>query len=359
MVDLQDIKMTLACSWAYVAGWLKLPYSTLHRWIQRQLAGKPRRKRPGPKPVGPLSLDQSLKDSLGHGRTRSRGSGKVHATLKGDSPRRCIQWAINEHHKEHNEILRGEMTRVEWSDPMVAWAMDDTDVTALVGVDPQTGGRRYINTIMDMQSRHKFDAVPAPMLTHTQMAERLAALFRRYGAPLVLKRDNGGNLNGSAVKGVLEKFGVIALNSPPYYSQYNGAVEHANLEIKVQMDADIITTLQMRSNHLNEVTLPILATNAIHELNHKKRRILGGQNSCFAFHSKARRQRFSKRERRTIFDEIGTIAFDLMAHTGTDKRGVAKAKRLAKEAWLTERRYIRAEKNREVLPNNQPNLTHN
>jgi hypothetical protein len=44
---------------------------------------------------------------------------------------------------------------------------------------------------------------------------RLEQLFLQHGPPLVLKRDNGSNLNQQAVDEVLARYLVLPLNSPP------------------------------------------------------------------------------------------------------------------------------------------------
>ena len=57
------------------------------------------------------------------------------------------------------------------------------------------------------------------------LAAHLEWLFDRHGAPVVLKRDHGSNLNHEAVNAVLKRYGVLALNSPPYWPRYNGSRE--------------------------------------------------------------------------------------------------------------------------------------
>jgi hypothetical protein len=51
------------------------------------------------------------------------------------------------------------------------------------------------------------------------------------GRPLVLKRDNGSNLNHQAVDEVLARYLVLPLKSPPHYPPYNGAIECAVREL--------------------------------------------------------------------------------------------------------------------------------
>ena len=74
------------------------------------------------------------------------------------------------------------------------------------------------------------------------MAVRLEQLFLRHGPPLVLKRDNGSNLNHQAVDEVLTRYLVIPLNSPPHYPPYNGGMECAVRELKTPLVEKILAS---------------------------------------------------------------------------------------------------------------------
>ena len=54
----------------------------------------------------------------------------------------------------------------------------------------------------------------------------------RYGAPLVLKRDNEGNVNHTAINDVLAESFVLPLNTPGDYAPYNGAMDGVDIEQK-------------------------------------------------------------------------------------------------------------------------------
>jgi hypothetical protein len=62
--------------------------------------------------------------------------------------------------------------------------------------------------------------------------EALHSLFDEYGAPLVLKCDNGPGFVARATKEFLQNWSIISLYSPPYASWYNGAIERANPSLK-------------------------------------------------------------------------------------------------------------------------------
>jgi transposase InsO family protein len=62
----------------------------------------------------------------------------------------------------------------------------------------------------------------------------LEELFKSLGAPLVVKSDNGSGLVDGDVPELRERYGVIALRSPPYTPSYNGACEAGVGSIKVR-----------------------------------------------------------------------------------------------------------------------------
>ena len=90
--------------------------------------------------------------------------------------------------------------------------------------------------MQDVTSKYKFEPlVRKGSITGGEIAQHLKRLFEQFGAPLFLKRDNGSNLNSKEVADLLKEFKVIPLNSPTYYPQYNGAIEHAQGEAKREL----------------------------------------------------------------------------------------------------------------------------
>ena len=65
-----------------------------------------------------------------------------------------------------------------------------------------------------------------------EVANHLSFCFKEFGPPLFFKRDNAGNFNSHEIDALLEEEMVIPINSPGYYAQYNGAIEHAQGEFK-------------------------------------------------------------------------------------------------------------------------------
>ncbi len=107
-----------------------------------------------------------------------------------------------------------------WSGVGRVWAIDFTGpLSALVG------NARYILAVRDLASGRQLLWRPADAATGAEVCVALADLFARYGAPVVVKCDNGSAFTGGEVRALLAAHGVIGLYSPPHWPRYNGAIE--------------------------------------------------------------------------------------------------------------------------------------
>src|SRR4030042_5544770 len=78
-------------------------------------------------------------------------------------------------------------------------------------------GKIYLHNTQDLGSRYEFLPMDGEYPVGEEVAGDLSEKFDRYGAPLVLKRDNEGNMNHTAINDVLAESFVLPLNSPEYY----------------------------------------------------------------------------------------------------------------------------------------------
>jgi hypothetical protein len=229
MLDaLDQLPPALPASLRQRSAWCQLPWSTLMRWRQRRRAGVALIQSPGPRKTGVLDEPALLADlrPLHLGGQRCRGAGAVYRTHAHALSRRAFAaYCAAEQHRR-----RAQLTHLDWSTAMAAWAVDDTQL----GHDPE-GQPLWLNTLQDLGSSYKLPGLLGPLAPGAQIADHLERLFHAYGAPLILKRDNGSNLNHHDVNALLAAWGVIPLNSPAAYPQYNGAIEHAQREIKAQL----------------------------------------------------------------------------------------------------------------------------
>ena len=320
-----------------------VPYATHKRWKARVLAGLPPVGKPGPCPVGPLDEDTLLEQirALAHGFKRTHGTGKLYATWRPGISRRDLQVRVKVVRDEEN-AARAETTRhLEWIRPGSVWATDTTEVAV--------GGQKYhIQTVRDLASRYTLTPHTSHVPTDEENARMLEDQFRRYGAPLFLKRDNGSNENGPAIARVLAAWGIIPINSPVAYPQYNGAVERAQDEIQDALAADLIPAPCLPAHaaaHLGRVA---------HDLNHRRRASLRGRCACELFHPNRRHAIVTRGQRKEVAEELMQDAAVILAEVEVPTRRQAqKAWRLVVEDWLLNNGYV-VEKTKAVSPSSSP-----
>jgi transposase InsO family protein len=251
-----------------------LPYPTFMRWNGRLARGAPLLSKPGPKPVGALDLIglQVRLRQLEHGAHRSQGTTALYATHRRTISRRGFQELVEQTRRKALQERQAELRRVRWEIPGAVWSVDPTAVALM----RDTGRQKLpILPVLDLASRYKLPPLVGKRLTGELVAQRLEELFRQFGAPLVLKRDNGSNLNSEAVDEVLGRWLVIPLNSPPHYPPYNGGIERSQRELK-----DVLRS-RLAPGCIADVET--VARLSVHELNHCSRRCLRGQTSCEQF----------------------------------------------------------------------------
>ncbi len=322
---------------------LKLSYRRLLRWRQRASAGAPALALPGPKKRGPLPLAevQAQIAQLRHGRKRTHGTTALQAEHRGAISRRELARLVAAERGRQNLGRRQVCKRVTWHAPNVAWALDATER----GRD-RRGRKLYVHAVQDLCSRYRFAPLAALESKGPAVAAHLSKLFRRHGAPLFLKRDNGSPLNHAAVNAVLADFGVIPLNSPAHYPRYNGAIEKGIREMKAALGECLVQPALWQPNAVAPYLLAVQ-----HALNCRPRRSLHGHTACEAYHHQPHARR-SKRERLAVFEWIRIHAIDRINQLETcNHRSVAAAWRLAAETWLRCQGLITVSINQNVLPN--------
>jgi hypothetical protein len=233
-----------------------------------------------------------------------------------------------------NTIHRQNLRRIGWNVSNVAWSMDPCEYE-------KRGGKMYMNQMQDLASRYKFTPMTGGVPCGEEISGYLADTFNRFGAPLFLKRDNGGNLNHVAVNNVLSDFFVIPVNSPVHYPPYNGAIEEAQKELKSGLAAKLSYKPTCPEEHLEAY-----AGTVEHDLNHQPRPCLNGSNACRVYFTGKRT--FTRWERRDAYDWIANLQNDILSSDGVQPQA---AWRIAVEAWLRMKGFITVRINGKVLPN--------
>jgi len=349
---IKEMKDKTGLSYPTICEACEVEYSSFARWLSRHKINKPAVFKPGPKKVKPFSLErlQEKIRNLRHGKKRTQSTGELYARFADYISRRqfndLVSMARHDVNLEHSMNMR----RIEWKNPGIVWSMDDTEL----GKDSH-GSQVDEHMVMDLGSRYKFPPVCGSLMTGKEVAENLENLFKKYGTPLFIKRDNHKNLNNCEVDAVLEKYFVIPLNSPEYYSPYNGSIEKANREFK----ECLAEKLEVLSSGMRE-HLQAYSETAVHDLNHKQRPCLQGDNSCQRFFNLKSNHWFSKKERRSIYQWIKSQTWAILEYMeNKSEKAFGAAWRIAVETWLRMKGFIFVYVNGKVLPNFMPEYSHN
>jgi transposase InsO family protein len=302
--QLRALHEQIGCPYRPLCASATVAYPTFMRWQGRVARGEPVLSKPGPKPVGALDLAglQAQLRALEHGPHRSHGTTALYAAHHTAISRRTFQELVEETRRETLRERQADLRRVQWQWPGAVWSVDPTALVLARDADQQ---KLPILPVLDLASRYKLPPLVGERLTGELVAARLEELFGQFGAPLVLKRDNGSNLNSEAVNEVLARWLVIPLNSPPHYPPYNGGIERAQRELK---DA-----LRPRLLAGPDSDVADLAALTVHELNHRPRRCLRGKTACEKFaDAKANLRGYTRRRRKEMFEQIRELAMNIM-----------------------------------------------
>lgn len=125
--------------------------------------------------------------------------------------------------------------RLTWHQVGAVWAIDHTEPPA-----PIDGIYGSVLGVRDLASGYQLAWLPVLDQTAAVATTALAGLFRYYGAPLVLKSDNGSAFISEQFGALLAENRVAQLFSPARRPQYNGSCEAANgaMKIRTQHFAD-------------------------------------------------------------------------------------------------------------------------
>ena len=316
-----------------------LAYSSSNRWRYRLDNGLEPVMAPGPKKVQPLDLAGLEKriTILRHGLKRTAGTGELFAEFKSQISRRDLRGMVTGARIELNHRRRDAQYKIRWCKPGIVWAMDDTE-----DKHDNLGEKVHIHSIRDLGSKYTFDPLlDLKLAKGRDVAKNLDDLFKKCGAPLFIKRDNGSNLNHGDVDEVLAEHMVIPVNSPPYYPQYNGGIEKSQYEIKQELKYGMHDTLR-------ESKLSVRL--GAHDLNHRRRRSLSWQTPCQSFWGPDNiARKFTKRKRKEVYDVL-TAASAALIEVTEGECAVDNAWRLAVETWLLEHGFITMSKKRKCYP---------
>jgi hypothetical protein len=314
-----------------------LPRSRVLRWRANvRLGNLPirRRGRAKPPPSALLLLVVYLQmAALRHQSARSPGLPSLCQEWSAIIPRAQLRRLASDYRLRRRRRARARLQRLHCPHAGTVWAMD---AAVILGV-------RWL-VVTDLASRYRFPLLLADQLPAQRIRPYLEQIFRLYTPPLVIKRDNGSNLDNPLVDDVLGAYGVLALNSPCRYPRYNGAVEYAQREIKTLVlilhrfaGLPIVEALERTPGILNTKPRPCLHGATADDVFHTPNPAL-----AWAFTSQQRKESKHWIEQRT--DAI------LATMTARNRRTQAAARRLATETRMRDLGLIAPVAPPKVLP---------
>jgi hypothetical protein len=347
---IEGMKKQTGMPYRVICKMLQLPLASFNRWRLRIREKEEILHPPGPKKVEPFDpsiLDMEIR-LLDHGVKRSAGTAGLYQQYRFNVSRRELGRMVEQVRQDLVSDRRAQLRRIEWLIPGVVWGMDFTEY------DLGMAGKIYLHNTQDLGSRYKFLPMAGGYPLGEEVAGYLSEKFDRYGAPLVLKRDNEGNMNHLAINDVLAEYFVLPLNSPGYYAPYNGAIEESQREVKRSLREKLALGLADCRDHISAY-----AEAVINDLNHRIRPCLGGRTSCQVFFVSTDKPVFTKRERRGIYDwEIERAERILSTMNQSGQAVQESAWRIAVESWLRSKRYIKVHINQKCHPILPPFLAH-
>lgn len=320
---------------------LDIPYKSLRRWRWRMRHGVPLYHEPGPKKVERVDLFtlEAQVRALSHGKKRTQGTGALYQKYAPVLSRREFLRMVVECRREVVALERQSQNRIQWLVPGVVYALDETEFW-----EWDREEKAFVLSSLDLASRFVFESrMDFCMAEGEKAAEKLREVFEQYGPPLFLKRDNGKNLNAACVNQVLEEYHVLPLNSPAYYSPYNGGVERSHQDVHAALEQSFRNLPGVQSGEL----LELYADRGIHGLNHEPRRSLRGKTPCRVFYAENRRK-YGLQQRRVIHEWIKEQTAAILGEE--PGLGFETAYRIAAEAWLEKQGIIRVHKPKSVTP---------
>ena len=269
----------------------------------RESAALPTAPPPEPQASEPDEI-RSHVQRLAHKKKRTLGSGELYQEYKGQISRREFQKMVKEEREQKKDIIKHKMKRIEWLLPTTCWAFDDTFFTT-----DKNDKKVWIHNIKDLASQYILPPMAGEFKDGKEVARNLQNLFLQFGAPMFLKRDNGPNLNSKEVKEVLEHFHVTVINSPEYYSQYNGSIEHANGLLKNEVNR-LAKDMNIEVDVKNIAPLARLAA---HELNIRYRKSIKDYPVCLFWRSKKESFKYNNiPKRKEVYNETLALAQEIL-----------------------------------------------
>jgi transposase InsO family protein len=325
MVMLDDVAKRCGISLRRTARIVGVCRSNYSRWKGRVADQVALVQSPGPRKMVPADIAAITLDiaGLSHGKRRTLGTTALQNRYRECMSRRDLQELVRNERARQVVERREGYDEVTWQGAGIVWAMDDTLCCGYAALD----GNLWIHHVRDIGAKYSLQPISGREIARgEQVAANLSDLCSRHGAPLFLKRDNGGNLNGSDVDEVLADRCIIPFNSPVFTPTYNGSIERSQGTLKAELVRQLTPAGKVRA----EYAQPYVRA-AAYEINHRPLASNGGSHSCH--YRSTHLRNFTRNERKVIYDWITDARISILENEGRTVN-VHTAQRWAVTAWL-------------------------
>lgn len=202
---------------------------SVRRWEQRVREGKPVYDPPGRKPdEPPRAVRQQVLREL-----ERLGPMAGVPTLRGLFPDVPYRFLAKMKQRYTRVLVRRRgwrLKKLHWKHAGSVWACDFTQPKAGLW-----GGAKKLFVVRDLGSQAQLAAVACRGETAQSACVVLLALFLTFGAPLVLKHDQGSAFMAHETRALLAEHDTVPLASPARTPEYNGSCERAGGCLKVRI----------------------------------------------------------------------------------------------------------------------------
>jgi len=142
-------------------------------------------------------------------------------------PRAIVEDVVRTYKREVVRDRVASLAALKWTTAGRVWSMDWTEPEAMID-----GRYKTVLMVRDLGSGEILMTLPAEAQSAALAEKAVENLFIYFGAPLVMKSDNGPEFIEENFERMLVEYGVTHLLSPAYHPQYNGSVEAGNGSFK-------------------------------------------------------------------------------------------------------------------------------
>ena len=240
--ELQEVKRRvrirgLQCwEWLFEQGWSRkraarrvgMSVDTLYGWRRWWLENRMKAAQPGPVKQKLTPYVKRILVTLMASVGPNVGLPRLRMMLPGFPKTRLVE-TLRLYKRFWSRRNPGESYVLKWMRSGRVWAID-----FLKPPSPVDGQYECVFTVRDLGGDYQLEAIVCRSENAEEAVAVLESLFVEWGAPLVIKSDNGSAFTGGLMKQLLDRYGVLLLYSPPYTPSYNGGCEAGNGAIRMR-----------------------------------------------------------------------------------------------------------------------------